>query len=446
MKKLFSTTIALILLFSFVFSFSLFGERTQLSPEVYKKRREALMKKVGKGFIILFAGVNVHHAYDFRQDNDFYYFTGIEEPNAMLLMSAQRGKSGLYLPTLHPREEEMRGTNLLKDPDALKKTGFDSIHAMNDFIRLQAWFRSQPGIEIYLRLTAPDTEAASRRETALYHGMDRRNPFNDLMPLDNYRVKKFKEFFPNCVIKDITAFIDELRLIKTPEEIEILRENGKISAQAHIAAYRATRPGVYEYEIEAAAMSVIWKNGAQRPAYPPIVASGPNNNILHYDKNHRKAQKGELILMDFAAELDYQCMDISRTWPVSGKFSPEQRDAYKVVLEVQKAIIEALHPGATPKDIYKYVDEKMKRLKIDTRGLKGHVDHYVGMSTHDVGPRGVPLKEGMVFAIEPGLYYPEKNFGIRIEDTVLITKDGCEILTKDVPKEIEEIEALVGKK
>jgi Xaa-Pro aminopeptidase len=202
---------------------------------------------------------------------------------------------------------------------------------------------------------------------------------------------------------------------------------------------------VFEYQIEAAAMHVILKNGAKGAAYPPIVGSGPNSCIWHYDKNSRQAEAGDVVLMDFGADLDYLCMDISRTWPVSGKFTPEQKEAYEVCLAVQKACIEAYKPGVTSSDVQEHVAAVMKQKGIDPRGLRGGIGHYVGMCVHDVGPRG-PLKEGMVFAIEPGLYYPEKNFGIRIEDTVLITKDGCEVLTKDVPKEVEEIEKLMSQK
>jgi len=150
--------------------------------------------------------------------------------------------------------------------------------------------------------------------------------------------------------------------------------------------------------------------------------------------------------MDFGGELDYMCMDISRTWPINGKFTPEQRESYTIALAVQKACIEAYRPGVTSADVQKHVAEVMKKKGLDPRGLKGGIGHYVGLSTHDVGPRGIPLEEGMVFAIEPGLYYPEKELGIRIEDTVLITKDGCEVLSKDVPKEIDEIEKLMAQR
>ena len=234
-------------------------------------------------------------------------------------------------------------------------------------------------------------------------------------------------------------------MIKSQEEREIMRRNGKISAEAVKQAMLATESGVFEYEIEAAAMHIILKHGAKGPAYPPIVGSGPNTCIMHYEENGRQTEDGDLVLMDFGADLDYLCMDITRTWPVSGKFTPEQREIYQIVIEVQKACIEAYKPGVTSEDVQKHVSEVMKKKGLDPRGQRGGIGHYVGMCVHDVGPRG-PLREGMVFAIEPGLYYPEKNIGIRIEDTVLITKDGCEVLSKDVPKEIDEIEKLMARR
>ena len=234
-----------------------------------------------------------------------------------------------------------------------------------------------------------------------------------------------------------------LRAVKTPEEIEILRRNGALSAEGVRQAMLSTRPGVYEYELEAAAMGVVLKGGAKGAAYAPIVGSGPNSCIFHYEKNSRRAEAGDVVLMDFGADLDHLAMDITRTWPASGKFTDEQREVYRIVLEVEKACIEAYKPGATPKDVRDHVAAVMKAKGLDPRGQLGGFGHGVGLAVHDV-PLGGVLKEGMVFAIEPALYYPEKNFGVRIEDTVLITKTGCEVLTKGVPKEIDEVEKLLA--
>jgi Xaa-Pro aminopeptidase len=339
----------------------------------------------------------------------------------------------------------VEGENLLKDEDAKKKTGFTDIYPvtyLDEFIARRA--RSF-GLTFHLRLSPRDSVDNARWETLIFVGRKNRIHYNDQISLDNYRIKKLKERYPVMAFDDITPYIDEMRVIKSAEEREILRRNGKISAEGVKQAILATRPGIFEYQIEAAAIHVILKNGAKGAAYPPIVGSGPNSCIWHYDKNARKVEDGDLVLMDFGADLDYLCMDITRTWPVSGKFMPEQREFYEIVLAVQKACIEAYRPGVTSADVQKHVAEVMKEKGLDPRGLRGGIGHYVGMCVHDVGPRG-PLREGMVFAIEPALYYPEKGFGIRIEDTVLITKDGCEVLTKDVPKEVEEIEKLMSAK
>ncbi|MFW6159828.1 MAG: aminopeptidase P N-terminal domain-containing protein [Acidobacteriota bacterium] len=422
------------------------AQRTGYSTEEFIRRREALMNKTEEGLVILFGEPMAPAGKHFRQDNDFYYFTGVEDTNAVLVMTPKGRKSFLFLPSQTPREEMVEGPNLLKDPAGIEKTGMDEIFPLNYFDEFIARNVVQHGLKFYLRLMPRDEVDSSRWETRIFFGRKNRIHYNDQISLNNYRILKLKERYPSVEFLDITPSIDLLRVIKSPEEIAVLRRNGRISAEAVKQAMLASRPGAFEYELEAAAMYTILKNGARSFAYPPIVGSGPNSCIWHYSKNDRRMESGDIVLMDFGADLDYMCMDISRTWPVSGTFFPEQKEVYSTALEVLKACLEFYRPGVTAEDIQKHVADVMDRKGIDARGLKGGVGHYVGMATHDVGPRGVPLQEGMVFAIEPGLYYPEKNLGVRIEDTVLITKDGCEVLTKDVPKEIDEIEALLAKR
>jgi len=444
MRKIFITTILILFFFLSILQISTHAQRTELPREEFMKRRTALMEQVKKGMIILFANADSQPGAHFRQDNDFYYFTGIEDMNAILVMTPITGEAVLFLPEQSSREEFSEGKNLLKDPEAKEKTGLTSINTLSSFKEYMAQNLGKVEKTFYIRLSPQDSVDHSRWEMIRLNLRKTRNPYNGQLSLDLYRKEKLKEQYPGVEIKDVVPFIDALRLIKTPGEIEILRRNGKISAEAIKQAMRATRPGTYEYELEAAAVHVILKNGARGVAYPPIVGSGPNSCILHYNKNGRRMEAGDIILMDFGADLDYLCMDITRTWPVSGKFTPEQREIYQSVLEVQKACIEAYRPGITFKEVQEHVAEVMKKKKINPRGLKGGMHHYIGMATHDVGMAGIPLKEGMVFTIEPGLYYSEKNLGIRIEDTILVTKDGCEVLSKDVPKEIDEIEALMA--
>lgn len=435
----------LVLLTALIYQSSLYSQRTGYSKEEIAGRRATLMNQLEDGLIILFGECMPQPAAHFRQDNDFYYFTGIEDPGAILVMAPRTKQSFLFLPRQTQREIMFGGANLLNDENAKEKTGFTEIYPVSYFDEFLSRSAIRYGSIFRVRLSPRDMVDNARWESRIFVARKNRIHYNDQITLDNYRIKKLKERYPVITFEDITPLIDEMRVIKSQEEREIMTRNGKISAEAVKQAMLATRPGVFEYEIEAAAMHVILKNGAKGPAYPPIVGSGPNTCIMHYEENGRQSEDGDLILMDFGADLDYLCMDITRTWPVSGKFSPQQKEVYQIVLEVQKACIEAYRPGVTSKEVQAHVSEVMKKKGLDSRGQRGGIGHYVGMCVHDVGPRG-PLREGMVFAIEPGLYYPEKNIGIRIEDTVLITKDGCEVLTKDVPKEIDEIEKLMAER
>lgn len=415
------------------------------SPDVFKHRRDVLLDKLKSGVVILFAAVESRSATKFKQDNDFWYFTGVEEANAVLVMRAAPRKIALFLPRITAREERMSGPNLLADENAAKKHLLDDVQSLDMLIPALSMLSAQAPADVYLRLSPRDTEAVSRTEDIMLYGVEARNIFNDRLSLENMQVTKFMEKYPQHHYLDITPYIDEMRVIKDAAEIRSLRENGKMAAAAHITAIKATRPGIVEFEIEAAALFHIWKNGAQGPAYPPIIASGPNTCILHYNKNNRVAREGELLLMDFGAQKEYLCTDVSRTWPVSGKFSPEQKKVYRTVLEIQKAVIQCLRPGITQTDVARYTEKVLKEKNIDPMGEEGRYHHFIGMCTHDVGPWNAPLREGMVLTVEPGLYFKDKNLGIRIEDTILITKDGSENLSAAVPKEIEEIEALMAK-
>ncbi len=445
-KEFFKRAIVLSVSAFFLYSPLAFGQRTGFSKEEFMRRRAALMEKAGDGLIVLFGETLPLPGAHFHQDNDFYYLTGVEDTGAALVMIPRTRQSFLFLPQQTPREELMGGANLLKDPQAREKTGFTEIHDVSFFEEYLGRNISRAGLTLHLRLSPADTIDNARSETLIFTARKSRLHFSDQISLDNYRILKLRERFPGVEFKDIVPFIDAMRVIKSPEEIEIMRRNGRISAEAVKQAMLATRPGGYEYEIEAAAMYTVLKNGATGAAYPPIVGSGPNTCVLHYEKNNRQVEEGDLVLMDFGGLLDYMCMDISRTWPASGKFTKDQREVYEIALEIQKACIEAYRPGVSNEEVQKHVAEVMKRKGLNPRGQRGGFGHYVGLCTHDVGPRAEKLQEGMVFAIEPGFYYPEKNIGVRIEDTVLITKDGCEVLTKDVPKEIDEVEKLLSQR
>jgi len=435
---------AALVLVAGLFAPALLAQRTGYSPEEFVRRRAALTGQVKDGAIVLFGDAAVPPATHFRQDNDFFYFTGNEDLGGVLVMVPfMRAGAYLFLPQRSAREIQYDGPGLLEDAAAKAKAGFTDVLAVGDLDEFLARMTGRGAGKLYVRLSPRDALDGARSEMALRDGRRSRSHYNDQLSVDLYRIEKLRQRYPQMELVDIAPAIDALRAIKTTEEIEIMRRNGALSAEGVRQAMLAGRPGVFEYEIEAAAMAVVLKGGAKSAAYAPIVGSGPNSCIFHYEKNSRRVEAGEVVLMDFGADLDHLAMDITRTWPASGKFTAEQREVYKIVLEVEKACIEAYRPGATPKDVRDHVASVMKAKGLDPRGQLGGFGHGVGLSVHDV-PLGGVLKEGMVFAIEPALYYPEKNFGVRIEDTVLITKTGCEVLTKGVPKEIDEVEKLLA--
>ncbi|MBS0010543.1 MAG: aminopeptidase P N-terminal domain-containing protein [Bacteroidales bacterium] len=459
----------LLSFFLVIFSCSIsYGQRAEINKEEFAARRQKLMEKLDADMILLFGKPGPETGAPFRQDNDFYYFTGIEEAGSALILLPSSRRSILLQPVLSPREIYVSGSNLLSAGTEPSEAGFDAIIPISDLDEYIVRNCSSSGSAVYTRISPPDVVNGGRSETDLYNARAARSHYNDQSTLNTHRVNKLKHRYPYIHFHDVAPLIDGLRVIKTEWEKEILRKNGRVSAEGVKAAIMATRPGVYEYEIEAAAMNVVMSHGALGAAYPPIVASGPNTCTLHYEKSSRQAEDGDLLLIDFGACMDYLTMDISRTWPVSGKFSPEQRKVYTLLLEIQKACIESYRPGVKQGDVIEYVYKKLSSMKFDLTGLENYISHsmkppvengklkveniiggfghFVGMAVHDVGVYGDEgLKPGMVFAIEPGLYNPGTGIGIRIEDTVLITEDGCEVLSRAVPKEIDEIEALMRK-
>jgi Xaa-Pro aminopeptidase len=438
-------TVCIALLF-LIFTFALAAQRAGFSNREIQNRQDKLMKLCGDGLIILFGDTEPAPGAHFRQDNDFFYFSAVNDPNCILVMAPKSKRVCLFAPWQTDREVMVGGANLLRDEKSKARKNFDQVYRLSFFDEFLARNLARSGSRMHIRLSPRDTVDNARWESRIFVARKNRSLYNDQITLDNHRIKKLRERYPSVAMKDVTRHIDDLRVIKSAEEIAILRRNGKISARGVRQAMLATAPGVYEYELEAVAMYVVRKYGAAGPAYPPIVGSGPNSCTWHYNENSRKMASGDLVLMDFGGDLDHLCMDITRTWPVSGTFTPEQRKIYQAVLEVQKACISVYRPGVTAKDVRKKVAQILRVKGVDPMGLQGGMHHFVGMCVHDVGPQGVPLKEGMVFTIEPGLYFRDKNIGVRIEDTILITKDGCEVLSKDVPKEIDEIEKLMAQR
>ena len=295
---------------------------------------------------------------------------------------------------------------------------------------------------MWTRLSEAGEVDGGRRDSSIDLARRYNNPLGAQVSEDGWRAETLRARYPAFDLKDVTSAVDALRVIKTPREIEILKRNGRISAEAIRKAIEITRPGRYEYELEAEATYHLIKNGVQGNGYPAIVGTGANVNVWHYQNSGRQMQAGDLVVMDYGGSLDYQVVDITRTWPVSGHFDELQLKAYRCALETQKAIIAAMKPGATrlqTRDIAKAIYEKYGFTSQPPTGA----GHFVGMSVHDVGDSREPFKPGMVIAVEPIIELPEKQLHIRIEDTVLVTEGEPLVLSASVPKEVDEVLALL---
>lgn len=419
------------------------AERMGYAPEEFSARRQRLAGVLQRGTLVMFGATSPAPGLRFRQDNDFFYLTGNESLNAALVMDGATGEAHLFLPKLSAGEIRFEGSSWIEEPDATRTYGLASIQPLPMLHQFLARRRGVPGADtLWTRLSERDTVNHSRTDAALSTARRLANPFAQHPTEDALRVAALRERFPYYVIEDVTPHLDRLRMIKTPREIDILRYNGRISAEAIRRAIEATTPGRFEYELEAEATHWMVKHGLQAAAYPAIVGSGPMGNRWHYEDNGRQMKAGDLVVMDYAGSLDYLTMDITRTWPVSGRFSDAQLKAYQATLDAQKAIIAAIRPGVTRATVRHLAENIFRKQGFDPR--YAYVGHYVGLSVHDVGDWSLPFEAGMVMAIEPIIDIPEQQLHIRIEDTILVTPKGAEILSTGLPKEVDELLPLIS--
>ena len=418
------------------------AERMGYSPEEFTNRRQALARTLREGTLIMFGSTGSTPGVRFRQDNDFFYLTGNEAPNAVLVMDVASGRSDLFMPKLSPNQTRYEGGNWLDEADASRKHGFSSIQPLTALHEFLARQHDDPGpMIVWTRLSERDEVNEGRIDVGIDQARRFNNPFAQYPSADAARIASLREKFPYVELRDVTPHVDRLRLIKSPREVEILRRNGRVSAEAMKRAIAATAAGKFEYELHAEAAYWLLKNGMQGDAYPAIVGSGPMGNQWHYEDNGRRMQAGELVVMDYAGSLDYLTMDITRTWPVSGRFNDMQLKAYRADLEGQKAAIAAIRPGVSRDVVRKAAEDVFRREGFPP--AYAYLGHYVGLSVHDVGDWSLPFEAGMVLTMEPIIDLPEQKLHIRVEDTVLVTPTGVEVLSAGVPKEVDEVLALI---
>lgn len=414
-------------------------------PQEFARRRTELAKQLKSGTLILFARKTLPESVHYREDNDFFYYTGLSDPGAVLLMDCGKDRVTIFEPQQAPRTKQVYGANLLSlSEDDRKKLGFETVLPLDVLDRLLAYgLMRNESPDLWVRLTFADKADGARPETGGDYAEEYTHPYGDPLPGDRAAIKKLAERYPAAHLKDVTPFIDAMRNIKTPQEIVVLTRNGVLSGEGIKQGIAHAKPGMYEYQIEAQAAFVFRNGGASGWAYPAIVGTGENINTWHYFNDRRQIQAGDLVVFDFAADLDHMAMDITRTFNVSGKFTDEQAKWYAVDLESQKAVIAMLKPGNTYEQAADAGKAVFAKAGIEKQWM-GFPGHFVGLATHDVLMARGPIKAGQVVTVEPIVEFPDKRMHFRVEDTILVTDAGPENLSAGVVKEMADVEKLVG--
>lgn len=376
--------------------------------------------------------------YPFSPDRNFYYVTGVERENCVFLMAKVAGglQETLFIPRDNGILAKWVGANMTAE-EAEEISGMTDIRPIDAFADdfAQMVFRNNI--------------------TKIYLDLEHREWHDVLTPALRF-AKELREKYPAMAVGDLYPIFGDLRLIKEPYELEKMRKAMDITRMGVEAMMANARPGMMEYEIEAHFDFTLMQHGAREKAFQTIAAAGERGTILHYTKNNGKTKDGDLLLVDCGAQVDWYNGDISRTFPVNGKFTERQKLVYNIVLEGQQKVIDAIRPGqpfSRLNEILKeHYLEALKEIGLvetmaDVAKYYYHgVSHYLGAETHDIGRYTERvLQPGMVLTVEPGLYIEEWGIGIRIEDDALVTEDGCEIMTKDMIKTVEEIEAFMAK-
>ena len=413
------------------------------TPDDFAARRNKVIEKIGDGILVLM-GAELPEGYiKFRQDNNFYYLTGVEVPDAVLIIDGKTSTAHLLVPD--NISKDIKTEAMIKPGDeAAKQYKFTSVLSKTIMTGMLNRYASG-GQTIYLQSSPQETAEMSRDRCMLTRTNHLNDPWDGRISKEVNFYNKVKERFPSTIIKDITPILDDMRWVKDKKEIAVLRECGRIGCLGINEAIKVTRPGIYEYQTVAACDFIYADMGSMGPAYYPIAASGDRGLIWHYNANNHLLETGTVLLIDYAPDLNYYVTDITRTWPIQGEFTADQLKMYNCVKEAREEIIKIMKPGVTVNDLKKIGRDVYIKHGYEKNWIGG-IGHFVGMAVHDVGSYDKPFVEGVVFNVEPILEDKEKKIHIRLEDTIVITATGAENLTPQSPVEPAEIYKLMKEK
>lgn len=461
--------IAVILLLLFIypaFAQENYHYQTDFSKDDFGLRRTKIYEAIGSNAIALIQGSSGIPGFSvFRQSNTFYYLTGLETAHAYLLLNGKNKRATLYLPHRDEGTERGQGKVLsAEDNDLVKQlTGVDAVKGIeylsSDLIG--TGLIRPPAPWLYTPLSPAENGNDSRDELLASQARSSSDPWEGEPSRESLFVNKLRERVPQFEIHDLSPILDTMRLIKSQKEIEVIRKATQIAGMAIIEAMRSTQSGLYEYQLDAAAKYVFYLHGSRGDGYPSIIGGGTNAYMGHYFHKTDVLKDGELVLMDYAPDFRYYTSDVTRIWPVNGKFNSEQKELYNFIVAYRDALFKYIKPGVASNEVLDQAAADMKQyligkkfvkpahLKAVEEGIKfrGHFQHPVGMAVHDVGQvHGVKLRAGMVFTIDPMIWIHEERLYVRIEDVALVTENGVENLSGFVPSRIEDVERTIKEK
>lgn len=440
--------------------------QTDFSREEFAQRRSRIFDAIGNNAIALIQGASGLPGFSvFRQANTLYYLTGLESAQAYLLLNGKSRQSVIYLPHRDEATESNQGKVLSAEDSELvhNLTGVDQVKGI-EFLSadlIGTGLIRPPAPLLFTEFSPAENGNDSRDELLYAQARASADPWDGQPSREALFIQKLRDRVPQFEIRDLSPILDAMRVIKSEKEIELIRKATQIAGLGIIEAMRSTQPGIYEYQLDAAAKYIFHLHGARGDGYASIIGGGTNAYMGHYFHKTDVLNNGDLVLMDYAPDYHYYTSDVTRIWPVNGKFNSEQKELYNFIVAYRDALFKNIRPGVTSNEVLDKAAAEMKEylkgkkflkpthLKAVEEGLKfrGHFQHPVGMAVHDVGRvHGIPLQPGMVFTIDPMIWIHEERLYIRIEDMALVTAEGVENLSAFVPSRLEDVEAILKEK
>src|SRR5215510_9365552 len=431
-------------------------------PEEFATRRAKVMSQIGDGVAILQGATERPGEQPLRQNNQFFYLTGVIEPRAILVIDGKAKRSTLYLYGGAERRERMFGSAMVPGDTAVAATGIEAVRPRDEFAKAVEAF-AREGRALYTPFRPETLGNASSSDAAASARATKDDPWDGRPSREEAFIQKLKALAQQVNVQNLDPILDAMRAFKSPREIAIIREATRITGLGIMEAMRDAKPGMFEYELQADAEFVFKKFGSQGAAYFALIATGRNTFYSHYHKNTARLQDGDLVQFDYAPDYKYYVSDVTRVFPANGKFTPRQREFYTIYLRLYRALMTSIKVHARPTDIIKEAVAKMDAVLADfkfndpkfkeaaTRFVERYrtskansLGHTIGMEVHDARLPTQTLEPGQIFTIEPAMTIPDEHIGIRLEDVILITETGYENLSAFVPIEIAEIEKLMA--